>query len=70
MHMHKFSEDTVHTVPSLEHVYAEMRAHMHTHIYTVTTLCQLAKEMSAPGNQKMYFYASIIIFPLLMILAY
>lgn len=49
-----------------------LRVYAHTHIATNRncSVSPLAKEMSTPGNQKNYFYASIIIFPLLMILAY
>lgn len=65
----------MHPVASIENVYTETHANVHTHTHTHThntlaTLSPVAKEMSTPGNQKMYFYASIIIFPLLMILAY
>lgn len=61
----------MHPVASLENVYTETHTNVHTHTHnTLATLSPVAKEMSTPGNQKMYFYASIIIFPLLMILAY
>lgn len=45
------------------HVYTLLYAEARTLKLMETAASPPAKEMSAPGNQKMYFYERIIIFP-------